>query len=131
MPEFLVNTTPITCSMGTTPTVPFTANPLPGAPTVNGLVVATVDQVVMGANIAPFGQCNSVTNPAVILATAAAQGVHTPAPCTPAVALLWTQPSACAKLGALQFATAGSQCFCTLGGQISVQQPIPSPVQTT
>lgn len=42
------------------------------------------------ANIAPFGVCNSKSNPAVIAATAAAQGVHTPAPCVPNTVAPWT-----------------------------------------
>jgi hypothetical protein len=41
------------------------------------------------ANVAPFGMCNSKTNPAVIAATSAAQGVHTPAPCVPVIAAPW------------------------------------------
>ena len=35
-------------------------------------------------NVPTFGLCNSKTNPAVIAATSAALGVHTPAPCLPA-----------------------------------------------
>lgn len=41
-------------------------------------------------NIVPFGMCNSKANPAVVAATTAAQGVHTPAPCVPNTAAPWT-----------------------------------------
>ena len=44
-------------------------------------------------NIMPFGMCNSKTNPTVIAATAAAQGVPTPMPCIPVTPAPWATGS--------------------------------------
>lgn len=43
--------------------------------------IATVLDTNAGSNIAPFGMCNSLANPQVAAATAAALGVLTPQPC--------------------------------------------------
>lgn len=124
MSEFLTTGTLIECNMGVLK-IPFIADDLPGAPKENGLPVATMTQVVTGKNIASFGMCNSIANPAVVAATAAAQGVKTPAPCMP-FGTAWLPPSFTAKYLGLPLARADAVCACALGGVIKVTQALPA-----
>lgn len=129
MPEFLTTATLLECSMGAAPT-PFVADPLPAAPTVTGMATATIVQIVPGKNIMPFGVCKSPANPTVAAATAAAQGVLTPMPCTPTVVAPWAPPSACVKHMGIPLATAQSVCACAFGGMVKVSQVMPGPSKT-
>jgi Domain of unknown function (DUF4280) len=54
-------------------------------PTVSATTpVATAADTIPGTNIPTFGMCMSLGNPAVAMATSAANGVLTPQPCVPA-----------------------------------------------
>ena len=77
----------IMCSFGLAPSTLSVVAP---RPTVEGRPVATITDVAPGANIAPFGMCQSLANPTVAAATAAALGVLTPMPCVPVVPAPWT-----------------------------------------
>ncbi len=128
MPLPLVTGTMLQCTMGAAPAV---FNAKPGAPLVNGaLPVATIDQI-LPANIPPFGMCQSMGNPAVVSATAAAQGVLTPQPCVPNVVAPWTPPSICVSNSMIQLATVSSQCVCAFGGAISAKPVGPDPANVT
>ncbi len=61
----------ITCTFGLAPS---TLNVVAPRPTVEGRPVANIGDVVTGANIPPFGMCQSLANPTVAAATAAAPG---------------------------------------------------------
>jgi hypothetical protein len=116
--------------MGVAPSV-FVATPLPGAPMVLGAMeAATMDQT-LPANIPPFGMCQSMANPSVASATAAAQGVLTPMPCTPTVVAPWAPPSVCALSNNIPIATVSSICNCAFGGVVSVSTPVAGPLETT
>ena len=131
MPEPLVTGTLLHCSMGVAPAV-FNATPLPGLPLVNGsLPAATVDQIVPGMNIPPFGMCQSMANPAVAAATAAAMGVMTPAPCVPTVAAPWAPPAVSWVASGLPLATVESKCACAFGGLIEASPTIPCSFDVT
>ena len=54
-----------------------------------GLPVATIMDFVPMKNILPFGMCQTLSNPQVAAATAAAFGVLTPIPCLPVVTAPW------------------------------------------
>jgi hypothetical protein len=125
MPQFLTTATMLQCSMGAAP-VPFVADELPAAPKELAMTAGSIIQIITGKNIMPFGMCSSTLNPAVVTATAAAQGVLTPMPCTPAVVTPWAPPSICTKHMGIPMATATSVCACTLGGVIKVAQAIPA-----
>lgn len=130
MPQPLVTGTMLQCSMGLAPSV-FVADPLPGAPMVLGALAAGTIAQILPTNVPPFGMCQSMTNPAVASATAAAQGVLTPMPCTPLIAAPWMPPSTTTTSNMLPLATVASKCMCSLGGVVSVAAPIPGPAETT
>lgn len=69
-----------TCSFGMAPS---TLMVTPEKKTVSSMPVATIMDHVPMKNVMPFGMCQSMANPAVAAATAAAFGVLTPMPCIP------------------------------------------------
>lgn len=85
-----------------------------------GKPTATIKDCAAGANITPMGLCNSMANPAVASATAAAMGVLTPQPCTPVTVGTWTpiapQITVCSTPCLMQ----GSTLQCAYAGTISI-----------
>ena len=129
MPQPLCTGTLLRCTMGAAPSV-FNAQPLPGSPLILGTLPAATITQILPVHIPPFGMCQSMANPAVASATAAASGVLTPQPCTPTVVAPWTPPSVCAFANAVPLATVSSQCVCAFGGSISVSTPVTGPADT-
>jgi len=119
----------LSCTMGAAPCV-FAAQKLPGAPQVMGSLPAATIADFTPMNIPTFGMCQSLANPQVAAATAAAFGVLTPMPCVPSVVAPWAPPSTCTKANAIPLATVQSQCLCAFGGMISVQTPVNGPADT-
>lgn len=74
-------------------------------------------------NVLPFGMCNSVANPMVIAATAAALGVLTPMPCIPVTAAPWVPGSPTVLIGNMPALNQTSKLMCNWGGVISVINP--------
>ena len=72
-------------------------------------------------NIATFGMCNAKSNPAVIATTAAALGVHTPAPCVPALSGMWSPGAKKVKLAGQKALDDGSTLKCQWTGSISIK----------
>jgi hypothetical protein len=123
MPEFLTSDSILQCNHGEAP-MPFQTLPLPGKPMVlGGMVIATLTDTVPMLNIPSFVMCNSMANPEVIAATAAAMGELTPMPCVPVVISPWMPPSALTTALGVPLAMASSRCLCAWGGEISVAQP--------
>ncbi len=123
MPPVVVNAAMLSCTMGLGPPMPLTAVPKGPPVTAGGQPVATIVDTIPMANIPMFGMCNSPANPAVIAATAAALGVHTPMPCVPVPAGPWAPGSAKVVMGGVPVLTAGSTCQCTWLGTISIGMP--------
>lgn len=73
-------------------------------------------------NIKPFGMCQSMSNPQVAAATAAAMGVLTPMPCVPVITAPWN-PAAQVKVCQLPALLDNGKCMCAWGGQISITFP--------
>jgi hypothetical protein len=74
-------------------------------------------------NIMPFGMCQSMANPMVAAATAAALGVLTPMPCIPMTMSPW-MPGAPTVLLANQPALDNvSKCMCNWAGVVSITDP--------
>ena len=74
-------------------------------------------------NILPFGMCQSMANPTVAAATAAAMGVLTPMPCRPLTPAPWSPGSSTVKLGGMPALQDSSKLNCVWGGSISINQP--------
>jgi hypothetical protein len=117
----------LTCTMGLAPGKIIV---IPKGPPVQmeGKFVATIMDNIPMANIVPFGMCNSPSNPAVIATTAAALGVHTPAPCIPATPAPWAPPCPTVKIGNFQAIDSSSKLTCLWAGTIS---PVPSATKET
>ena len=79
-----------TCSFGAVP-CPITVNSQQSVFTSNMIAATIFDNTP--ANIATFGMCSSMANPAVSTATTAALGVLTPQPCTPMIQTNWVMGS--------------------------------------
>lgn len=118
MANFVTNTAVIKCSQAVPPGK-TQLNVLPSTTTANNQPIATVMDI-MPANIPTFGMCNTQANPAVAAATAAASGVHTPAPCLPNVVGPWMPGSAKTTIGPYRALTKDSKCTCAFTGQITI-----------
>jgi hypothetical protein len=121
MGDFVVNGAQIKCSQALPPGKAV----LTVLPTVlvdaGNMPVATIMDFKPMANIPTFGMCNSTTNPAVIAATSAASGVHTPAPCVPATTSPWSPGSSKTSVGNLNALTKDSKCMCMWAGNITIE----------
>jgi hypothetical protein len=82
---------------------------------------ATVQDFLPMVNIGAFGMCQSMSNPQVAAATAAAMGTLTPMPCIPVTTAPWTPGSSKVTINGLAALTDDSKCTCSWAGQISVQ----------
>lgn len=119
----------IKCSQALPPGI-STLLGVPTPVTAGNMPVATVMMYVPLVNIMTFGMCNSSTNPTVVLATAAAMGVHTPMPCLPVIAAPWSPGAQSTKITGQAAALKSSKCNCAWGGSISVTQTAGAPHKT-
>jgi len=72
-------------------------------------------------NVPPFAMCQSMTNPAVAAATAAAMGALTPMPCTP-MCSIWIGGKTDVLLDGMPALMKGDKAVCPLGaGMIEVK----------
>ena len=74
-------------------------------------------------NILPFGMCQSLANPTVAAATAAAFGVLTPMPCIPVTTALWILGSPTVQIGGSPALNANCKLMCNWGGVIQFTTP--------
>jgi hypothetical protein len=81
-----------------------------------------MDHIPM-VNIMPFGMCQSLANPEVAAATAAALGVLTPMPCIPATPAPWVPGAPTVLLGNFPTLDNVSQLMCIWGGVITFTDP--------
>jgi len=77
-----------------------------------------MDHIPM-TNIMPFGMCQSLANPEVASATAAALGVLTPMPCIPNTPAPWVAGAPTVLLGNFPTLDNVSQLMCIWGGVIT------------
>lgn len=99
------------------------------------LMVLPVNLVMTGApaanimdskpmvNVLPFGMCQSMANPMVAAATAAAMGVLVPMPCIPVTAAPWMPGSPTVLIGNMPALNNSSKLMCNWGGIISINVP--------
>lgn len=74
-------------------------------------------------NIVPFGMCQSLANPTVASATAAALGVLTPMPCIPVIAAPWAPGAATVLIGNMPALDATCTLMCNWAGVITIANP--------
>jgi hypothetical protein len=111
----------IACSFGVAPgtltVLPKNKVMADGKPQAN-----IMDNIPM-MNIAPFGMCNSVANPTVIAATAAALGVLTPMPCVPVIPAPWAPGAPTVLIANMPALNNTSKLVCAWGGMIQISMP--------
>lgn len=74
-------------------------------------------------NILPFGMCNTLSNPMVAAATAAALGVLTPMPCIPMTFTPWVVGAPTVLIANMPALNSTSKLMCLWGGAISITMP--------
>ena len=118
MPFQVVNLATTACTFGLSPS---TLAVLPIHRTLaGGQPAANIMDFVPITNIVPFGMCNSMANPEVASATAAAEGVLTPMPCVPVTTSPWTPGCTKTILDGMPSLDNISTCKCTWAGVISI-----------
>jgi hypothetical protein len=108
------------CSFGAAPSSLIV---LPQNQVLTGTPAATIMDNVPIENIAPFGMCSSASNPQVISATAAAQGVLTPMPCVPVIPAPWAPGSPTVLIGDMPALNSDSKLICAWAGVIQISSP--------
>ncbi len=91
--------------------------------TVEGRPAGNITDMAPMLNVMPFGMCQSLGNPQVAAATAAAMGVLTPMPCVPAPVGPWTVMAPGKMVGGMPALVQGATLNCAFGGVISVTVP--------
>jgi Domain of unknown function (DUF4280) len=109
------------CSFGVAPSV---LNVLPTNRTLTGgMPAANIMDHIPLVNIMPFGMCQSLANPMVAAATAAALGALTPMPCIPATATPWIPGAPTMLLGNMPSLDSNCTLMCNWAGVIKVVMP--------
>jgi hypothetical protein len=108
------------CSFGAAPSSLMV---LPANRVVTAMPIANIMDNKTMVNILPFGMCNSMANPMVAAATAAALGVLTPMPCIPVTAAPWAPGAPTVMIANMPALNNSSKCTCNWGGVIQIQQP--------
>ena len=120
MGKQVISTAQLQCSMGTAPAA---LSVIPAAVKVENQPPATIPDMIPITNIPSFGMCNATANPAVIAATSAAAGVHTPAPCVPVPTGPWSPGASKVLVGGKPALNDSSKCNCSWSGVISITTP--------
>lgn len=111
----VVQNTVCMCSFGMAPaTVMVSSQPLVK---IQGQLAATI----LDNKFPTFGMCSCPANPTVASATAAALGVLTPMPCTPAIVAPWVPGCPTVLVGKKPLLNSSSKLMCMYGGVIQVQ----------
>lgn len=108
------------CTFGV---APGTLMVTPQNKVVTSMPIATIMDNKPMVNILPFGMCQSMANPQVAAATAAALGVLTPMPCIPNTTAPWTPGSSTVMIGNFPVLNDSSTLMCMWGGVIQINNP--------
>ena len=129
MAQPVVSGAMLMCSFGLAPsTLTVTPERMVGA---SNLPAATIMDNIPFKNIAPFGLCTTMTNPAVAGATAAKLGVFTPSACVPVTPAPWTPGLPTVQVGNLPILTNTCTLMCQWGGLITISNPGQVTLMTT
>lgn len=105
------------CSFGMAPS---TLMPTPKPVMTSNVVAANIMDHVPLMNILPFGMCQSIANPTVAAATAAAMGALTPMPCIPNTPAPWVPGAPTVLLCNSPALDNVSKLMCVWGGVIEI-----------
>ena len=119
MPNHVCHGAMLKCAMGMAPSS-LVVLPMNMQMTSNVPAANIMDHIPM-VNIMPFGMCQSLANPMVAAATAAALGVLTPMPCIPVTPSPWVPGSPTVMLANQPALNKSSMLMCNWAGQISIQ----------
>ncbi|MCQ1530477.1 DUF4280 domain-containing protein [Lutispora thermophila] len=108
----------LSCSFGLAPSS-LMVMPQSRVITFRGPVANIMDNKPM-VNVLPFGMCQSLANPTVAAATAAALGVLTPMPCIPVTTAPWTPGSPTVLIDGMPALNNTSKLMCVWGGVIQI-----------
>jgi len=114
------------CSFGV---APATLMVTPQNKVVTSMPIATIMDNKPMANIMPFGMCQSMANPQVAAATAAALGVLTPMPCIPNTTAPWVPGSPTVLIGNFPALNNSCKLMCMWGGVIQINNPGQTTIQ--
>jgi len=121
MPKQVVNFAMTKCSFGMAPgtliVLPVSMEMCGNQPAAN-----IMDHKPL-VNVMPFGMCQSLANPTVAAATAAALGVLTPMPCIPNTSAPWVPGCSTVLVGNFPALNDTSKCMCIWGGVIEITNP--------
>jgi hypothetical protein len=109
---------------------PGTLMVTPQNKTLSAMPLANIMDNKPMVNIMPFGMCNSMANPTVAAATAAALGVLTPMPCIPNTPAPWAPGGPTVLLANMPVLNNSSLLTCLWGGAISIVNPGQQTIQT-
>lgn len=84
---------------------------------------ANINDKIPMVNVPPFGMCQSLANPTVAAATAAALGVLTPMPCVPVLPAPWAPGSPTVMLRGMPALNKDCMLNCAWGGVIQINVP--------
>ncbi len=116
----------LACSFGVAPS-PLMVTP--ANRTVTSMPLATIMDNKPMVNVMPFGMCQSMANPQVAAATAAALGVLTPMPCIPNIAAPWMPGSPTVLIANFPALNNSSKLMCLWGGVIQITNPGQTTIQ--
>lgn len=108
------------CSFGVAPS---TLVVLPANRTLTGTPAANIMDNKPMVNVPPFGMCQSMANPMVAAATAAAMGALTPMPCIPVTPAPWVVGAPTVLIGNMPALNNTSKLMCAYGGVIQITNP--------
>lgn len=121
MPQHVCNGALLKCSFGVAPSQ-LTVLPINKVMTSSQPAATIMDHKPV-VNIAPFGMCMSLANPAVAAATSAAFGVLTPQPCVPVTMSPWIPGATTVLLGKQPSLDNTCTLNCLWAGVIQVAVP--------
>ena len=119
MPEQVCMGASLKCSFGMAPSS-LVALPLNRVMTSNQPAANIMDHIPM-LNIMPFGACQSMANPQVAAATAAAMGALTPMPCIPVTTSPWAPGAPNVMIANQPALDTPSKLMCQWAGVIEIK----------
>ena len=123
MPYYLNKGSKLKCSMGSEESDLELTHPAKPVHSGGQPIASIADSKPM-VNIMPFGQCQSLANPAVAAATAAANGKLQKMPCVPNTAAPWLDGKTDVLVKGQPALLDSSKCMCAWAGTIEVTKAL-------